>query len=212
MNVKDCMNSHVIAVAPEENVAVAARLMARHNVGVLPVRAVDGSLCGIVTDRDMILRCVALNRDPEKTAVSRVMTSRVKSVAPDTSLTQAAALMALTVLCAPVLMMTSGMLRTAVLLGLICAGMYGANTMLTALIPLEYNCVGKTGMTAGLIDSFIYAGSAFSGVVGGGIYGSLGRNTLYGTWAAAGMVSVVLLAAAGRMSARYWKAHRGQEE
>lgn len=124
----------------------------------------------------------------------------------------AAALMALTVLCAPVLMMTSGMLRTAVLLGLICAGMYGANTMLTALIPLEYNCVGKTGMTAGLIDSFIYAGSAFSGVVGGSIYGSLGRNTLYGTWAAAGIVSVVLLAAAGRMSARYWKAHRGQEE
>ncbi|MBR3794576.1 MAG: MFS transporter [Clostridia bacterium] len=124
----------------------------------------------------------------------------------------AAALMALSVVCAPALMLTSGMLRTAVLLGLICAGMYGANTMLTALIPLEYNCVGKTGMTAGLIDSVIYAGSAFSGVVGGGIYETLGRNTLYGTWAAAGMASVVLLAAAGRMSARYWRAHRGQEE
>ena len=95
MKVKDCMSTHVIAVAPEENVAVAARLMARHNVGALPVRAVDGSLCGIVTDRDMILRCVALNRDPGQTAVSRVMTERVKSVTPDASLTQAAALMAL---------------------------------------------------------------------------------------------------------------------
>ena len=75
MNVKDCMNSHVIAVAPEESVAVAARLMTRHNVGALPVRARDGSLCGIVTDRDMILRCVALDRSPQETAVSRVMTA-----------------------------------------------------------------------------------------------------------------------------------------
>ena len=124
----------------------------------------------------------------------------------------AAALMALAVICAPLLMITSGMLRTAILLGLICAGMYGANTMLTALIPLEYNCVGKTGMTAGLIDSFIYAGSAFAGVFGGSIYEALGRNTLYGTWAAAGVVSVALLAAAGRMSARYWKARFGQDD
>lgn len=122
----------------------------------------------------------------------------------------AAALMALAVICSPVLMITSGMLRTAILLGLICAGMYGANTMLTALIPLEYNCIGKTGMTAGLIDSFIYAGSAFAGVFGGSIYEKLGRNTLYGTWAAAGVASVALLFAAGRMSARYWKAHFGQ--
>ncbi len=93
MNVKDCMNSHVIAVSPEESVAVAARLMTRHNVGALPVRARDGSLCGIVTDRDLILRCVALDRSPQETAVSRVMTARVTSVSPQTSLTQAADLM-----------------------------------------------------------------------------------------------------------------------
>ena len=94
MNVKDCMNRHVIAIAPEESVAVAARLMARHNVGVLPVRDRDGVLCGIVTDRDMILRCVALNRPAEKTSVSRVMTNRVAAVAPSASLSHAAACMA----------------------------------------------------------------------------------------------------------------------
>ncbi len=94
MNVKDCMNSHVIAVSPEESVAVAARLMARHNVGALPVRARDGSLCGIVTDRDMVLRCMALDRPAQDTTVARVMTSRVASVAPTASLTQAADCMA----------------------------------------------------------------------------------------------------------------------
>ena len=77
MNVKDCMNHHVIAVEPEESVAVASRLMARHNVGALPVRARDGSLCGIVTDRDVVLRCVALERSPQETTVARVMTDRV---------------------------------------------------------------------------------------------------------------------------------------
>lgn len=94
MNVKDCMSANVIAVSPEENAAVAARLMARHNVGALPVRARDGSLCGMVTDRDLVLRCLALEREPEKTAVSRVMTCRVKTVSPDMPLTQAADLMA----------------------------------------------------------------------------------------------------------------------
>ena len=94
MNVKDCMNPHVISVSPEESVAVAARLMARHNVGALPVRAGDGSLCGIVTDRDMVLRCLAIDRSPEKTSVARVMTDRVQSVSPNASLSQAAACMA----------------------------------------------------------------------------------------------------------------------
>ena len=94
MNVKDCMTAQVIAVSPEESAAVAARLMARHNVGALPVRDRDGSLCGVVTDRDLVLRCMALEREPEKTSVSRIMTCRVKSVSPDLSLTQAADLMA----------------------------------------------------------------------------------------------------------------------
>lgn len=94
MQVRDCMNTHVIAVSPEETVDVAARLMARHNVGVLPVRARDGSLCGIVTDRDVVLRCVAIDRAPQKTRVERVMTGRVASVEPTASLAHAAACMA----------------------------------------------------------------------------------------------------------------------
>lgn len=94
MNVKDCMNRHVIAVSPEESAAVAARLMARHNVGALPVRAADGSLCGMVTDRDLVLRCMALERPPEQTAVSRIMTSRVSAIGPNASLVQAADRMA----------------------------------------------------------------------------------------------------------------------
>lgn len=94
MTVRDCMNTHLICVSPEESVAVAARLMARHNVGALPVQARDGSLCGIVTDRDLVLRCTALERPAQETSVARVMTGRVASVAPTASLEQAAIQMA----------------------------------------------------------------------------------------------------------------------
>ena len=94
MNVKDCMNAHVISVSAEESADVAARLMARHNVGALPVRAKDGSLCGMITDRDLILRCMALNRPAQDTYVSRIMTTGVRSVSPGTGAAQAAAIMA----------------------------------------------------------------------------------------------------------------------
>ena len=38
MKVKDCMNPRTVAVGALEPVAVAARVMARHNLGMLPVR------------------------------------------------------------------------------------------------------------------------------------------------------------------------------
>ena len=94
MHVKDLMSDQVISVSPEESVAVAARLMTRHNVGALPVRDRDGSLCGILTDRDVVTRCVALERPMQQTSVARVMTSRVATVPPTASVDQAAAMLA----------------------------------------------------------------------------------------------------------------------
>ena len=93
MEVKQVMNRQVIAVSPEEPVSAAARLMTRHNVGALPVRDRDGSLCGILTDRDVVTRCVALERPLQETSVARVMTARVATVPPTASLDQAAALL-----------------------------------------------------------------------------------------------------------------------
>ena len=98
-----------------------------------------------------------------------------------------------------------GILITALLLGLICAGMYGANTMLTALIPLQYDRIGRTGMTAGMIDSTIYAGSAIAGVLGGTLYEGFGTSALYGAWIAAACVCSVLMMVSLSMSRKYWK-------
>ncbi|MBR5302140.1 MAG: MFS transporter [Clostridia bacterium] len=109
--------------------------------------------------------------------------------------------------CSAAMLGASGMLITALLLGLICASMYGSNSMLTGLIPLEYDRVGRTSLTAGMVDSFIYAGSALSGTLAGGIYETLGANVLFGSWIFAGALSAALMLIASRMSKRYWSNH-----
>ncbi len=93
MQVKDVMTNQVVRVGPEETVAAAARLLARRNVGAVPVCSKDGRLRGMVTDRDLVLRCIAPGLDPDKTTVSQVMTKQVCSVSPDMELPVAAHLM-----------------------------------------------------------------------------------------------------------------------
>ena len=77
MQVKEVMSRRIIAISPEETVAVAARLLSQHNIGALPVCSRDGRLRGMVTDRDIVVRCVAAGDDPERTRVAEIMTRRV---------------------------------------------------------------------------------------------------------------------------------------
>ena len=93
MKLQDIMTPNVVTVNREETVAVAARLLSRSNVGALPVVNSAGALCGVVTDRDMLLRCVAANRDPNHTKVAEVMTRDVISAKPDMETGVAAHLM-----------------------------------------------------------------------------------------------------------------------
>ena len=64
MKLREIMTHPVVRINPEESVAVAARTLARYNVGVLPVCGSDGQVCGLVTDRDLVTRCMASGRLP----------------------------------------------------------------------------------------------------------------------------------------------------
>ena len=77
MKVSDIMTSHVICVGQEESVGTAARLLKRYNLGVLPVCDGAGRLRGVVTDRDIVLRCVAAEGDPARLTVSEIMSRGV---------------------------------------------------------------------------------------------------------------------------------------
>ena len=93
MKLRDVMSNPVIRIHPDESVAVAARTLNRYNIGALPVCGSDGRVCGLITDRDIVTRCLAAGRSPAATAVRDVMTSKVISARPDMEANLAAGLM-----------------------------------------------------------------------------------------------------------------------
>ena len=93
MKIRDMMTTPVVRIHPEESVAVAARTLARNNIGILPVCGNDGRICGVVTDRDLVTRCVASGRVPAQTPVREVMTNRILYVRPEMDAFSAAELM-----------------------------------------------------------------------------------------------------------------------
>ena len=93
MKVRSIMTPQVIQIAPGESAAVAARLLTHYNIGALPVCTTDGRLCGMLTDRDVVTRCIASGLDPAKTAVRQIMTGKVQCVTPDMDAGVAAHLM-----------------------------------------------------------------------------------------------------------------------
>lgn len=76
MMVGEAMTAQVRVVRPEQTIREAARLMADLDAGALPVVS-DGKLIGMLTDRDIAVRAVALGRGPD-TPVSAAMTEQVK--------------------------------------------------------------------------------------------------------------------------------------
>ena len=93
MKLREVMTGPVIRIHPDEGVAVAARTLTNYNIGILPVCGADGRLRGLVTDRDLVTRCVAAGRSPVNTTVREVMTPRLICATPDMDAAEAAGLM-----------------------------------------------------------------------------------------------------------------------
>ncbi|HXG10529.1 MAG TPA: CBS domain-containing protein [Gemmataceae bacterium] len=72
---------HVHSIGPTASVLEAAQLMNEHRIGSLVVLD-GGRLCGIITERDLLQRVVALCRDPGQTQVAEVMTTDVICCTP----------------------------------------------------------------------------------------------------------------------------------
>ena len=93
MKLYEIMTSPVVRIQPEETVSVAARMLERNNIGAMPVCTAEGRLCGMITDRDIVTRCLASGKKPETTAVREVMTGRIYVGRPDMDVSLAAGLM-----------------------------------------------------------------------------------------------------------------------
>ena len=76
--IQDIMTRDVQTVASQDTVQRAAQLMDELNVGAIPVLD-NGKLVGMITDRDITVRSVAVGQDPRSTKVTDVMSTDVRT-------------------------------------------------------------------------------------------------------------------------------------
>jgi CBS domain-containing protein len=91
--VREAMTASVSSVSPSQSLADAADVMKREDVGSVPV-VDEGRLAGIVTDRDIVTRAVAQERNPQAVKVEEIASHDLVTVEPEQDLDEALALMA----------------------------------------------------------------------------------------------------------------------
>ena len=80
--VRDVMSRQPLTVEDSATVMDAARAMREANIGDVIVLK-GGSICGMVTDRDIVIRAVAEGRDPKSIKVGEICSRDVATVGPD---------------------------------------------------------------------------------------------------------------------------------
>ncbi len=80
MNVASICTRLPETIAPDATVLSASQSMEAQDVGTLVVTDRDGRPEGIITDRDIVIRCVAQELDPSRARVREVMSSDVHAV------------------------------------------------------------------------------------------------------------------------------------
>jgi CBS domain-containing protein len=93
MKIKDVMTKDPATLKPDATCVEAAKLMKREDCGSLPI--VEGDrLVGIVTDRDIVVRCLASDKDARVTRVSDMMSPDPITIGPDEDARRAQQIMA----------------------------------------------------------------------------------------------------------------------
>ncbi len=97
MKVRDAMNRHTVSATPETTIRQVAGLMQENNVGSVMV-VEGGKLKGIITDRDIVTRCIADGKNAADCRAADVMSgggfmSTLTHADPDMDVIEAARLM-----------------------------------------------------------------------------------------------------------------------
>lgn len=95
--VKELMQRDVCSVEVDSTVFEASVFMTSKNIGSLPVVRRDGFLedilVGIINDRDIVTRCIAIGKDPKKTKICECMTPNPIRIVPGATCGDAVKLM-----------------------------------------------------------------------------------------------------------------------
>ena len=91
--VRDVMAQQLHTCPASGPVREAAKVMREHDIGDVIVLSDDGSVEGIVTDRDIAVRVIAEGRDPSSTTVGDVCSSDLETISPTDDVERAASIM-----------------------------------------------------------------------------------------------------------------------
>jgi CBS domain-containing protein len=93
MKVREIMTTDVRCAAPETTLDDVARMMREEDTGAIPV--LDGDdLVGIVTDRDIVVRCIAEGDDPREITAQEVISGSPQTITPERNVEEASRIMA----------------------------------------------------------------------------------------------------------------------
>jgi CBS domain-containing protein len=90
--VGDIMTTDLVSLSAEHSVRDAARRMREANVGAIVVQK-HGNLFGIVTDRDIVVRCLAHGGDCDETPLSEICSPELTTLGPDDEVDRAVTIM-----------------------------------------------------------------------------------------------------------------------
>lgn len=88
MKINDIMTKEVVKVNSNESINQAAKMMKEHDIGAVPVYDND-KVIGIITDRDIVVRAIADEKNSQSTTVREVMTSNPVCLNSDEAVTEA---------------------------------------------------------------------------------------------------------------------------
>lgn len=84
----------LITIRPEASLREAGCLLARHKIGCLPVLDETGGLLGVLSERDLVSRGLAVGRNGDQSRVEEIMTTDIATCQGSTSVHEAERLMA----------------------------------------------------------------------------------------------------------------------
>jgi CBS domain-containing protein len=91
--IKDVMTKPVQTVRRDATLRAVARAMKEHRIGAVLVLQADGSLLGLVTDRDLVMRGMASDRDIDRTQVAEICSTPPVKLDPTATVDDAVRLM-----------------------------------------------------------------------------------------------------------------------
>jgi CBS domain-containing protein len=94
--VRDLMTANPVCCTAQDRITDVARMMAEADCGALPVVESQQALhlCGMITDRDIVVRIVGRGLDPSGTMVQQAMSTDLVCIGPDAALEECVQLMA----------------------------------------------------------------------------------------------------------------------